>query len=81
MAQTVIAEDKFYTVSAANGKDVTGRLTEAAAQELKEYGLTARLDGDADRVAARYPLPGLQIRRNSMVFLDATGENAPALEE
>ena len=61
--------------------DVTGWRTEAASLKLQEYGLTAHIDGDAERVVAQYPLPGVQVRKNSVVFLDTTGENDPTLEE
>lgn len=61
--------------------DVIGWRTEAATQKLKEYGLTAHIDGDAERVVAQYPLPGVQVRKESVVFLDTTGENDPTLEE
>ena len=60
---------------------MTGWRTGAATQKLKEYGLTAHIDGDAERVVAQYPLPGVQVRKESVVFLDTTGENDPTLEE
>ena len=60
--------------------DVTGWRTGAARQKLAEYGLDARIDGDAERVAAQYPLPGVQARKGSVVILDTTGENDPTLD-
>ena len=61
--------------------DVTGWRTGAAALKLKEYGLEAHIDGDAERVVAQYPLAGVQVRKGSVVFLDTTGQNDPTLDE
>ena len=61
--------------------DVTGWKTGAARQKLAEYGLSASITGDAERVVSQYPLPGVQVRRDSVIFLDTTGENDPTLDE
>ena len=61
--------------------DVTGWRTAAAKQKLAEFGLFARIDGDGERVVSQYPLAGTQVRKESVVILDSTGENDPTLEE
>ena len=61
--------------------DVTGWRTGAAKLKLAEYGLQADITGEEERVVSQYPLPGVQVRKNSMVFLDTTGEYDPTLEE
>lgn len=61
--------------------DVTGWRTAAARLKLREYGLEAHIDGDAERVVAQYPQAGVQARKGSVVMLDTTGENDPTLDE
>lgn len=61
--------------------DVTGWRAAAAKLKLREYGLEAHIDGDAERVVAQYPQAGVQARKGSVVMLDTTGENDPTLDE
>ena len=61
--------------------DVTGWRTAAAKLKLREYGLEAHIDGDAERVVAQYPQADVQARKGSVVMLDTTGENDPTLDE
>ena len=61
--------------------DVTGWKTGAARMKLAEYGLSAQIAGDAERVVSQYPLPGVQVRNFLFNFPDTTGENDPTLDE
>ena len=61
--------------------DVKGWGTTAAAQKLQEFGFTAQLAGDGEKVVSQYPLAGVQVRKSSVVFLDTTGDNDPTADE
>lgn len=70
-------QEKYFTAV----PDVAGWKAEAAAQKLREYELTADVQGDGARVVSQYPAPGTAVRRGSSIMLDTTGQYDPAADE
>lgn len=69
--------EKYFT----QVPDVSGWRVTAARQKLTEYGLSAAVVGEGERVTSLYPTVGTSVRRQSSITLDTTGSFDAAADE